>query len=869
MDELYDVITLKSSSSFVTQADNDSFDSILVYSGSVRVFVTWVKGEDQFGRRVLLTEVPAGISIPGFSAESVDENGEPIRWCFILETPEEAELRFMRGLGTSVTKRKFIKAVETMSESLNGVGKGFEKFYENEGKDFARAVEEYYRLEELRGGVVIFHGEKRAVRDQQDANHVFGHLFDQDVTITGSDACYRAVAFACKKSGIDIKDMDAVVSAVGKDITVPNIASACQFGCRNVILEPKWDKKDCGVLVGFMEGVPVACVPKGSGSYYLYNGETEESCVLTPEQAEKIDPKAFAICRTLPSRAVNKKELIRFGLKSIRRSDLILTLILALASTLIGILIPTLNQLIYDDYIPLGNQSQLIQICIVIASFMLGSLFFDMVKNLTDFRISSHIGYDLQNAIYYRIFQLPESFFRNFDSADLGQRLGYISVFAQKYTTTFIISAMSTIFGLLYLYKMIKYSGKLTGIALLLLLAQAVITWFFSTRIMRYEKEVEETKGESSSKLYQFLNGIEKIRMAGAEDKAAYEFLVPYARQQNIELRRDRVSALESMLSGAAGTLFSMMFYFIIVKSNIKISTGAFMAFNSAFGTFSGALMQMVSNLLDVYELRPMYERFRPIIETPTEDDGKGKIPEKLNGAVSVRNVYFSYDGTRNILNGINIDIKPGEYVGIVGASGCGKSTLLKLLLGFETPGQGSITYDDIDLKQLDKRAVRKNLGVVLQNGKLIAGNILENITITAPHATMKDVNRVIKAVGLKEDIDRMPMGIRTVLGENAGTISGGQQQRILIARAIISDPSILIFDEATSALDNRTQAEVCRSLEAMKITRITVAHRLSTIKNCDKILVMDKGQVVEEGDYESLMAKKGLFYELAARQIS
>ena len=357
--------------------------------------------------------------------------------------------------------------------------------------------------------------------------------------------------------------------------------------------------------------------------------------------------------------------------------------------------------------------------------------------------------------------------------------------------------------------------------------------------------------------------------MAGAEDKAAYEYLVPYAAQQNIELRRDKLSALEGVFSGAATTVFSMVFYYLIVKNNLKISTGTFMAFNSAFGAFSGIILQTISGVLDLYELKPMFERFRPIIETATEDDGKGKIPEKLKGAISVRNVFFSYDGTTNILNGVNIDIKPGEYVGIVGESGCGKSTLLKLLLGFEAPQQGSITYDDMDLKTLDKRALRKNLGVVLQNGKLIAGNILENITITAPRATLKDVNRVLEKVGLKEDVDKMPMGIRTVLGENCNTISGGQQQRILIARAIIGEPSVLVFDEATSALDNRTQAEVCKSLEEMKITRIAVAHRLSTIRNCDKIIVMNKGVVAEQGDYDSLMAQHGLFYELAARQIS
>ena len=244
------------------------------------------------------------------------------------------------------------------------------------------------------------------------------------------------------------------------------------------------------------------------------------------------------------------------------------------------------------------------------------------------------------------------------------------------------------------------------------------------------------------------------------------------------------------------------------------------------------------------------------------------RAPKSLRGEVSLCNVVFSYDksGAR-VLNGIDLDIAPGEYVGIVGASGSGKSTLLKLLLGFEKPDEGRVCYDGKDLRQLDKREVRKQLGVVLQNGRLIAGSIYENITITAPHATMEEVKAVIEAVGLKDDIAQMPMGVHTVLSESSGTISGGQRQRILIARAIINRPAVLIFDEATSALDNVTQAAVCESLERMNVTRIVVAHRLSTVRNCDRILVLDNGKIAEEGSYESLMAKNGLFRQFASRQ--
>lgn len=307
-----------------------------------------------------------------------------------------------------------------------------------------------------------------------------------------------------------------------------------------------------------------------------------------------------------------------------------------------------------------------------------------------------------------------------------------------------------------------------------------------------------------------------------------------------------------------------------MIRSKASITMGQFVAFNTAFGAFSAAILAWMNGMIQISQLKPTYARIRAVFEERPEDSSAQDIPDTLSGALSLDHVSFSYgDGERKILKDLTLRIREGEYLGIVGPSGCGKSTLLKLLLGFEQPQTGQILYDGHDLQRLDKRQLRKNLGVVLQNGKLIAGSIYENITITAPQASMREVQAVIEAVGLKNDIEQMPMGIHTVLSENSGTISGGQQQRILIARAIISHPSILIFDEATSALDNLTQAAVCESLDKMNVTRIVVAHRLSTIRKCDRIVVLDDGQIAEEGNFDSLMARKGLFYRLASRQLA
>lgn len=840
-------IHLYGTENYITEKAGDVFR---VEKGSVLVFVAPIKnGVPE--RRLLICEIDQGHLIPSFSF--TDSNFT--KWQFILVPKDETVLERYPGQATSVLYRKF-----ALASHLDN--------YKQEG--FQQSIIEFYRRESLKDNVYIGLGKKSKPSVDIASYGVIKQAFDADEQrIEGSNSLYRAIAFACRATSIPILAANKLISVIGGSVSVPSIARACRFSCRKVVLEQNWFTKDCGTIICFIDGKPAACVPKGQGSYIIYYGESGKKTKVTKKIGNMISPEAFVIGRTLPNKKLNTKDIIRFGMNSIRTVDLFYVLILGLVGALIGILLPTLNQKIYDEYIPLGNYNQLVQISILIASFMIGNLFFEMVKKLSEFRIGSHVGYDLQNAVYYRVFHLPESFFRSNESADLAQRLAYIAGIANTFVSSILVSGLATVFSLLYLYRMFKYSSKLSWIAILLIIGYALILFIISRATLKFDKRIEKSKGEASARLYQFLNGIEKIRMAGVEDRAAYEYLIPFAEKQAYETSRNRFAAYRLVLSGTISVLFSMVFYFIIVKNKISISTGSFMAFNSAFGAFSAAVLGLIDGFLNLYQMKPQYERIKPVLETAPEDEGEKEIPEKLKGEISLSNIRFSYDknGT-NVLNGIDLKILPGEYIGIVGSSGCGKSTLLKLLLGFEEPDQGQVCYDGKNLKQLDKREVRKNLGVVLQNGKLIAGSIYDNITITAPNATMKDVQTVIDAVGLKDDIEQMPMKVHTVLSENSGTISGGQQQRILIARAIIAHPSILIFDEATSALDNVTQAAVCESLDKMNVTRIVVAHRLSTIKNCDRIIVLDKGTIAEQGTYSALMNQRGLFYKLAVRQL-
>lgn len=843
-----DTIELTSADVFYPGSPQDAYR---VESGEVLVYIVpWESGKP--GRRLLLCEVPEKRVIPAL----VFRDADYAQWRFALAPRDAAVIRLMKDSVTSILHQNFLKRAGITT-------------YEQEG--FERSLAEHYKRESLKDDVFISRGQSAEPEARVAAFAAVANAFEnQQTPCENGDISYRAMGFVGKYLGVPIIAEEELVIRCGKNPTLPAIAKISNVICRKIVLEANWHKSDCGAFVSTVEGKTVACVPGRTGKYKIFYAEEGRVEPMTDEIARTVDPRAYSLSRALPRKKMTVRDIVRFCAKSITLREILLVAALTLVCALIGILMPTLNQLIYDDYIPLGDFGSLVQMSIVMVTFMAGNLMFSIVKNLASFCLTSRMGNELQNAAYHRLFFLPQSFFRNYDSADLGRRVMSIGSTANHFAATFIITGFSALFSLVYLIRMCSYSGKLTWVGVGMYLVYALVVTAISASAKKKEAEIAEADAQASSKLYQYINGIDKIRMAGVEERALLSYMQPYSRQQTIEIRNNRLVSVAEVLTGISSTVFSMVLYLLIVKNKMGLSVGSFIAFNTAFGSFTGSLQALLDQCLEIYQTKDVAKRFMPIFETKPEDDDSKETPGALTGAIELDRVSFTYvPGSRNVLNELSLRINPGEYIGIVGSSGCGKSTLLKLLLGFETPNSGMVLLDGKDLRSLDKGAYRKQLGVVLQNGRLIAGSIYDNITITHPGATMAEVNAVIDAVGLREDLNNMPMGIHTMLSENCNTISGGQQQRILIARAIIGKPAILIFDEATSALDNLTQAAVSSNLDKMKLTRIVVAHRLSTIKNCDRIIVLQDGAIAEEGNYDSLMARKGLFFALASRQIA
>ena len=391
----------------------------------------------------------------------------------------------------------------------------------------------------------------------------------------------------------------------------------------------------------------------------------------------------------------------------------------------------------------------------------------------------------------------------------------------------------------------------------------SVITALTQVRVSR---QIMEKGAQENGLSFALISGVQKIKLAGAEKRAFAKWGRRYAEVSELIYHPPVILRANGAVTTAISLIGTIVMYYLAVQT--RVSPSEYIAFNTAFGAVSAAFASLTGVALSVARIKPILEMAEPILKAEPESSENKSMVTKLNGNIELSNVYFRYDQNMPwVVNGMSLKIRAGEYVAIVGRTGCGKSTLVRLLLGFETPEKGAIYYDGKDLAGLDLRSLRRRIGTVTQNGSLFQGDIYSNIVISAPQLGLDDAWKAAELAGIADDIRAMPMGMQTMIAEGQGGISGGQKQRLMIARAVAARPKILIFDEATSALDNKTQKQVSDALDGLKCTRIVIAHRLSTIRNCDRILVLEGGRILEEGSYDELIARGGFFAELVERQ--
>ena len=427
-------------------------------------------------------------------------------------------------------------------------------------------------------------------------------------------------------------------------------------------------------------------------------------------------------------------------------------------------------------------------------------------------------------------------------------------------------TGLTSIFSLIYIGQIFAYAPALVVPALLVIAATilvSVITTFVQLRVSRQQMKLG---AEESGLTYALISGVQKIKLAGAEKRAFAKWGKQFAASARLQYNPPAFLKFNGVITTAISLAGTIAMYYFAVTSGITVAD--YYAFNTAYGMVSGAFMSLAGIALTIANIKPVLEMIKPILDARPEISEGKRVIERLSGGIELNNVSFRYNENMPlVVDNLSLKIRPGQYVALVGATGCGKSTLMRLMLGFETPQKGAVYYDGKDLSGTDLKSLRRKIGVVMQNGKLFSGDVFSNITISAPWLTLDDAWEAAELAGIAEDIRRMPMGMHTIISEGSGGVSGGQRQRLMIARAIAPKPKVLMFDEATSALDNLTQKKVSESLDKLKCTRIVIAHRLSTIRSCDRIIYLEGGKIIEDGNYEELIARKGKFAELVARQ--
>jgi ATP-binding cassette subfamily C protein len=668
---------------------------------------------------------------------------------------------------------------------------------------------------------------------------------------------------------------------------VETIAESSGLRARQVLLNGSWWDEEGGPMLARLSdnelapGAPrhwVALLPGQVSGYRIYSAkpmkDVASGAIVTEAIANRLAPFAFTFYRTFPSHALTALDVVKFGVQG-KAKDVWVLLLASLVAGLLGLLVPVVSGKIIDRVIPAADKLLLWQYISGLLVAGLSVLLFDTLRTVAVLRIEARAGIAVHAAILDRVISLPVTFFRKFSSGDLSVRMAAVNSIQHAVTGSTIGTILTSIFLIGNLALMLWYSAKLTMLVLVIVALLFVVSSIVGYMRLQLARQIEDIGGKIQSLVFEYLTGISKIRTSASEKRAFVNWTDRFIKLRRLHVRSEALANAEGLLLNILLPTMMLIVYFNAATAvqeaggaTSHFSTGDFIAFNAALFSLVGGLYGLLTTAIDLVQLLPVWERARPIVETLPEASGRRNALHEPLGSIEITNLSFRYADGPKVLDDVTFNVAPGAFVALVGSSGSGKSTLVRLLLGFEQPTAGSICYDGHDLAGLDARRLRARIGTVLQGGQLWQGDIYSNIA-GASRVPVEQVWEAARIAGLKEDIERMPMGLYTSIGDGDSTLSGGQRQRILIARAVVHQPRILLMDEATAALDNVTQSTVQQRLSELQCTRVVIAHRLSTVQQADSIIVLEQGKLVEQGTFSQLAASGGPFASLLQRQLA
>lgn len=636
---------------------------------------------------------------------------------------------------------------------------------------------------------------------------------------------------------------------------------------RPVQLKEKWYEDAVGVMLAFLDdGRPVALIPAWNSGCFYKDPDSGRRIRITPKLAARFKPEATLYYRPLPMRKIDTRDIWDFIRASVSYKEILALFAATVVALLLGMVTPMMTKRLTSSVTQLADLRLLTVILFILLFVTAASFLVTAMKQLVLARISTKVAIPLQAAFMMRLLTAPAGELKEFSAGDLGVRIGSMYVSLKNLMNMYLSIMLTAVCSLACIPQMLYYAPAPAMVALVVAAALIVL---YDVAI-RKRAAVSENRmayhAEESGLTYALIDGMQKIILSGAEKRAfsvwarVYRNSMRSIYDQPLLLKVFGVLTPVVLLLGTIGT------YPIAVRTAVVPSS--FYAFLSSYAILTGALTMISTSAMNYADALPIFHMLKPVMDFVPEISGQREVVQRLRGNISLRGITFRYsESMPPVLDNLNIEIHRGEYVGIVGTTGSGKSTIFRLLLGFEKPDHGEILYDGKKLSSLDVTSLRRKIGTVLQNGEVFQGTILSNITVSGTDLSEEDAWAAAETAGIAEDIRRMPMKMNTPLPDSGRGISGGQKQRLLIARAIAAKPSVLFFDEATSALDNVTQKAVSDAIGEMACTRVVIAHRLSTVQHCDRILCLDQGHIVEEGTYDELMAKNSFFAELVKRQ--
>lgn len=684
------------------------------------------------------------------------------------------------------------------------------------------------------------------------------------------DVLFAAFRIVAQAQGLEVEPPPA-----GPPVKDPiqGLARACRVRARRVVLREGWWREDNGALLGRWADrpVPLALLPVRGGGYEAYDPAERTRVRVDEKVAAQVGPTGYMIYRPFPAQALRPLDVLRFGLHGCR-PDVVTALAAALMGAVLGLVLPLATGMLFENIIPGADRGQLMQMTLVLLAVALAGALFTVVRGLAIVRIESRTAASIQAAVWDRLIALPLPFFRGYSAGELASRAMNVEEIRRLMTGAVVTGLLAGLFSLSNLFLLFHYDLLLGAVGSGLIAVSLIASVGIGLLQLRSQRSILETRSRISGMMLQFLTGISKLKLAGAEPQAFSLWARSFGEQRDRQYH-NRVLGIRLAVFNAGYPIACSILLFTLAARTLgtenAMGTGEFLGFTAAFGLCLGAVLSTSTAIMQALNAVPLYEQVKPILHTTPEVRPGKDEPGELSGAIELQHVSFRYapDGPQ-VLRDVSVRINPGEFVAFVGPSGSGKSTCFRLLLGFDTPEVGSVAYDEQDLAGLDVEAVRRQMGVVLQSGRVMSGDLFTNI-VGSSTATQDDAWEAARMAGLDEDIRKMPMGMHTMVSDGGGTLSGGQRQRLMIARAIVGRPRILLMDEATSALDNRTQGIVSQSLDRLRATRVVIAHRLSTIIHADCIHVLVAGEIVESGNFEELMALDGVFAAMARRQLS